>query len=106
KAIPQEDTHGSAGAVAFSRDGKTLAIAYSSRVVRLIETSSGRELATLTAPHPLGVSWLCFSPDGSGLAAACANHVIQVWDLRWIRQQLANINLDWDQPVYPRAAKV
>jgi tetratricopeptide (TPR) repeat protein len=28
-------------------------------------------------------------------------HVIQVWDLRRIRQQLADLSLDWDLPPYP-----
>src|SRR5262249_31160355 len=33
------------------------------------------------------------------------NHIIQVWDLRQIRQQLAAMGLDWDLPPYPPAAK-
>jgi WD40 repeat protein len=45
-----------------------------------------------------------FSPDGSQLAAAQANKQVQLWDLRLIRQELAQMNLDWDMPPYPPAA--
>jgi WD40 repeat protein len=101
KVLFQDESLGDAGAMAFSRDGKVLAVAYSSRLVRLVEPSSGLELATLNAPHPLGIAWLGFSPDGTHLAAACSNHQIQVWDLALIRRQLAEISLDWDAPSYP-----
>jgi WD40 repeat protein/Tfp pilus assembly protein PilF len=90
--------------LAFSPDGKILASAAggpSSQPVRLVEPSSGREFATLSVPNPEWILWLCFSPDGSQLAAACSGHGIRVWDLRLIRQQLADIGLDWDLPPYP-----
>jgi tetratricopeptide (TPR) repeat protein len=44
---------------------------------------------------------LCFNQDGSLLAAATAHHLIQLWDLRKIRRQLATMGLDWDLPPYP-----
>ena len=101
RVIPRGEARGNSKALAFSRDGKVLAIAYSSRVIRLVEPSTGRELATLAAPHAVGVARLCFSPDGSRLAAACSNHVIQVWDLARVRRGLAEMGLDWDAPPYP-----
>jgi WD40 repeat protein len=92
---------GSSGPVAFSRDSKLLAIAYASRVIQLVEMATGRKLATLAAPDPRQVVWLCFNAEGTHLAAASSEHVIQVWDLRLIRQRLAEMNLDWHLPPYP-----
>ena len=40
-------------------------------------------------------------PDGSRLAVACGTHVIQLWDLRRIRNQLSTIGLDWNRTAYP-----
>jgi WD40 repeat protein len=85
-----------AGPLAFSTDGKILAIAQSFRDVRLIETASGRELATLAAPEPHPIRWLCFRPDGEQLAVACEKGVLQLWHLRRLRQRLTEIGLDWD----------
>jgi WD40 repeat protein len=90
--------------LAFTRDGTLLAITTNMRSVRLVDPQTRHEIATLTAPDPQPISWLCFSPDGSQLAAATAAHVIHLWDLRRIRQQLAEMNLDWELPPY-RSAK-
>jgi WD40 repeat protein len=69
--------------------------------VQLIDPPTGRPLATLAAPDPQLISWLCFSPDGGRLAVACEGRVVQVWDLRSIRRKLAAMNLDWDLPPLP-----
>jgi WD40 repeat protein len=84
------------GPLAFTTDGKMLAIAHARREVRLIETATRRELATLIAPEPLELRWLCFRPDGEQLAVACANRVLQLWDLRRIRKRLSEMGLDWE----------
>jgi hypothetical protein len=72
--------------------------------VQLIDPTTGRALATLQAPEPRQVSWLCFSPDGDRLAVATTGDHVQLWDLRLIRRQLAAMGLDWDQPPDPPAA--
>jgi serine/threonine protein kinase/WD40 repeat protein/tetratricopeptide (TPR) repeat protein len=92
--------------LAFSADGKILAIvpdSLSAEPVRLIDPSTGQQFATLALPYPERVRWLCFSPDGSQLAACCSGHGIRVWDLRLIRQQLVDMGLDWELPPYPPA---
>jgi WD40 repeat protein len=89
--------------LAFTPDGSLLAITSNYSSVRLIDSTTDREVATLTAPDPQPISWLCFSPDGSQLAAATEAHVIHLWDLRRIRQQLAEMHLDWDLPPYKPA---
>jgi serine/threonine protein kinase/WD40 repeat protein len=89
-------------AMAFDPRGSLLAISQSRYFIRLVEPATGRELATLEPPSPEPLSWLCFTPDGSQLAVACNTHVVQLWDLRRVREQLAAIGLDWDLPPCPR----
>jgi WD40 repeat protein len=84
------------GPRAFTAEGHTLAIAPTRRLVRLVESSTGRTLADLTAPDPLPITCLCFSPTDRYLVVATASHVIHVWDLRLVRQQLAEMGLDWE----------
>jgi WD40 repeat protein len=81
---------------AFTPDGKILAIGLGERGVRLLAAGTSRELATL----PVGrlITHLCFSPDGTQLLVTHEPGYSQLWDLRLIRQQLAAMNLDWDQP--------
>jgi Tfp pilus assembly protein PilF len=89
------------GPLAFSKDGRMLAIAHSGQNVRLIDPDSAKEIATLSAPDPQIIMDLCFNEDGSLLAAATGHQQIQLWDLREIRRQLATMGLDWDLPPYP-----
>jgi serine/threonine protein kinase/WD40 repeat protein/tetratricopeptide (TPR) repeat protein len=96
--VPRDSAGYLLGPVAFSRDGKMAAVGYTPRLIRLIDAESGRELATLAAPVPEQLRSLCFTPDGSRLLAGTANGVIQLWDVRRIREQLRAIGLDWDPP--------
>jgi WD40 repeat protein len=87
--------------VAFTRAGRLLAIDDGGRV-RLVDPDSGREVATLDAGTGSSTGFFCmaFSPDGTRLTAG-RDHVIHLWDLRRIREQLAPLDLDWDWPSYP-----
>jgi WD40 repeat protein len=88
-------------AMAFSRDGRLIALDDGGRV-RLVDPDSGREVATLDAGTGPSAGFVClaFSPDGTHLAAG-RDHIIHLWDLRRIREQLAALGLDWDAPPYP-----
>jgi WD40 repeat protein len=86
------------GPVAFASDGRTPAITPNGRNVRLIDPATGRTLADLTAPDPLPISCLCFSPDDHDLVVAYSTRVIHRWDLHLIREQLAEMGLDWETP--------
>jgi serine/threonine protein kinase/WD40 repeat protein len=88
----------SPGPVAFSRDGKMLAITHDSRLIKLIEPDTGRELATLTPSVPQHITALSFTPDNSQLATATSEGLIQLWDLRRCREQLGTMEIDWDEP--------
>jgi serine/threonine protein kinase/WD40 repeat protein len=98
RVIPVESP--GTGPLALTRDGTVLAITPSPHLVRLLDTGTGQELATLQAPESRNIVCLCFSSDGRHLAAGCGNQVIQVWDLGLIRRELAAIGLDWDLPAY------
>jgi serine/threonine protein kinase/WD40 repeat protein len=85
------------GNILFSRDGKLLAIAHTRTVVKLVNPATGQELATLP---PVG-NPLCLSADGSLLVTAGEEAAVLVWDLRFIREQLKHMGLDWGSPPYP-----
>ena len=96
--LPRENAGKSVGWIVFSPDGKMLAVLHSMTEVRLVDPATGREFARLpTAGGPY-----CFSPDGSQLVTyAGRDGAFQVWDLRLIRRQLKEMDLDWDLPPYP-----
>jgi serine/threonine protein kinase/WD40 repeat protein/Tfp pilus assembly protein PilF len=87
--------------MAFTSDGSMMAMAESRYSVRLVDPANGLPWATLISPNPQPLTGLSFSPDGSQLAAACSTHVVQCWNLRNIREQLASLGLDWDLPQSP-----
>ncbi|HTK78195.1 MAG TPA: protein kinase [Gemmataceae bacterium] len=102
REIQRDGAWGGRGPIAFSADGRVAAIAQSRSRVRLVDTATGRELASLEAtPSPAIIDGLCFTRAGDRLIATQAAQGIHVWDLRLIRQRLDEIRLDWDAPAYP-----
>ena len=97
RALPR-DCADLPGIIAFRPDGKLLAICRSAWAVQLIEPDTGREVATLTPPDAGIITAACFSPDGTRLAVATSDRVIQLWNLRLIGQRLAGMGLDWAPP--------
>jgi WD40 repeat protein len=89
-------SHPAPGALAFSPSGRLLAVARSPRLAQLVSAATGEEIALLSAPNELMITGFCFSADESRLAVATENQAVQLWDLRVIRRQLAEIGLDWD----------
>jgi WD40 repeat protein/serine/threonine protein kinase len=101
RTIPRHDSLASTGPLAFSRDGRLLALARTTREVGLVDPVTGQELAVLAPPDSATISWLSFSPDGSRLAVATVDQVVYLWDLGLIRRQLAAMNLDWELAAPP-----
>jgi tetratricopeptide (TPR) repeat protein len=85
----------------FSPDGRQLIVQDSSKILRLVETETGRTLARLESPDLCLVEGGAFSPDGSRLVMTTNDGpAVHVWDLRAIRRHLAPMGLDWDAPAY------
>jgi signal transduction histidine kinase len=87
---------GSGLPLAFSPDGRMLAVLKNPHAVELLEAPTGRELVTLEAPTSIPIWWLRFSPDGTSLLALECERQIQVWNLKNIHKELARLGLDWD----------
>jgi WD40 repeat protein len=83
------------GIISFTPDSSKIAIALDQDTVQLMETTSGRELATLRAPELHEISGLQFTPDGNRLVVSYVSSQVDVWDLALLRQGLATMNLEW-----------
>lgn len=86
------------GAMAFTGDNKNLAFTRTRQQVQLREAFGTEKFLDFIAPVPQSVNSIRLALDGSVLATASARDVVQVWKLKTIRQHLAAINLDWNQP--------
>ena len=99
RAIPADETGVAAWLPTFSPDGRMLAVARrGNREIQLLDTETLHELARLVPADPQPFTYLTFSPDGRRLAASCATHVVQLWDIGLIRKELRKLNLDWSHP--------
>lgn len=87
------------GQLSFSPDGSHLATIATNYQVQLIDPNNGQSLATLHSPIPCLVSGLRFSPTGTHLAVLTETNRVFLWNLKLIRQQLRDMNLDWTNPV-------
>jgi len=88
--------------LAFSPDSATIAIVAKDLRIELHDVVTGRLWVTLEPTRSGALSWLEFSPDGTQLLALeRGTGEIQIWDLRQIRSELADLYLDWDAPKYP-----
>jgi serine/threonine protein kinase/WD40 repeat protein len=92
------------GWVAFSPDGKLMAVEMAPAVLHLKEVATGRTVAQLEDPHGDRANWQGFTPDGTQLVVL-SNYAsaIHIWDLRAIRTRLKGMGLDWDWPEFPPA---
>ena len=74
--------------VAFSPDGKTLAVGNRDQTVTLWDVATGRRQAPLLgADHSEGVNAVAISPDGKTLASGSDDNTIKLWDLPTRRER-------------------
>ena len=86
---------------AFTGDGRLMALGIAPDQVMLADAATGRELARMTSSSSVNPDPMAFSPDGTKLVARTSHGTALIWDLRRIRDQLAQHGLDWDAPPYP-----
>jgi serine/threonine protein kinase/WD40 repeat protein/tetratricopeptide (TPR) repeat protein len=97
-SLARENAGKTRGWIVFAPDSKMVALLHGVSEVRLVDPGTGHEFARL----PAGGTPYCFSPDGSQLVTyAGRTGAMHVWDLRLIRRQLQEMDLDWDLPPYP-----
>jgi serine/threonine protein kinase/WD40 repeat protein len=90
------------GGFTFSPDSRLLAINDVLSGIRLLETTTGREVARLTGPDSVWYQPTCFTPDGTRLVTTSSGYTgLYVWDLRLIRRHLKELGLDWEWPEFP-----
>ncbi|MGH9360338.1 MAG: WD40 repeat domain-containing protein, partial [Thermoanaerobaculia bacterium] len=102
--VQREGAGDTTGPMAFTGDGKLMALARSRSLVELVDPATGRSVARLEAPSSKGANDLAFSPSGARLAVVIGLGWIQLWDLRRIRERLAEVGLDWELPSLPARA--
>lgn len=86
---------GDGAVVDLTPDGKMaiLIMPSTNDTFRLVEVATGRELARLQSPEQsVGISEL--TPDGNQIVFQ-SDYRVCIWDLRRVRQRLADIGLDW-----------
>ena len=67
--------------------------------IALVELATGRELARINDPDGASSYRIEFSPDGMQLIGVLSDQpYIRIWDLRSVRQRLAELDLDWSPP--------
>ena len=94
-ALPIERNTAAEYAAAISADGRWLAVNQNDREIHLIDIATRRTLASLEGPGTSRILDVCFSPDGTYLAAARDRGEVQVWHLKRLRSELGAVDLDW-----------
>jgi len=70
--------------LAFSPDGRAIALGCSDQAVRVWEVATGKELHHFGG-RPIPVGQLAFAPDGRSLFAGGSGGPVRCWDLTGIR---------------------
>jgi WD40 repeat protein len=87
------------GHIAFSPDGKLMALELTPAVIHLMDSATFRTVARLEDPHGDRSKWQGFTPDGTQLVVVTDHaKAIHIWNLRAIRARLKEMNLDWEWP--------
>lgn len=94
REIRRDTASALSGVTAFDPEGRIMAVTHTLRQIRLLETATGRPLATLDAPTPERITAMTFSRDGRLLAAATGNAEVHLWKLAELRQGLRELGLD------------
>ena len=67
--------------------------------IALVELATGRELARIIDPDGERAVDIVFSPDGTQLITILSDQPhVRIWNLRSVRNRLAELDLDWSPP--------
>src|SRR5262245_61062403 len=66
--------------VAFSPDGKLLAVGYSTLGLRLYDLSTGKQVFK-ARPSRVGITSVCFTQDGKAVVSGDERGAVQVWEI-------------------------
>ena len=83
------------GRMAFSPDGTLMALSSSSAEVSLYDARTLKKIATLDSPLTPFDCVLAFSADSHHLAVAGGVSRVVIWDLDWLKDELAKDGLGW-----------
>jgi WD40 repeat protein len=89
------------GHVAFTSDGRLMALELTPGVIDLKAVATGQTLARLENPRGDASTWMAFTSDDQLIVAAQYANTISRWDLPACRARLKAMNLDWDWPEFP-----
>ncbi len=81
-------------AVALSAGAETIFTGGEDGLLRVLDGKNGRELARWRA-HGAAVTALTLSSDGKLLVSGARDGTLRVWNIPWIREELAKLGLDW-----------
>jgi WD40 repeat protein len=79
---------------ALSPDNQWVAAGGEDRLIHLLEVATGQELARWQG-HAAPVTVLSFSRDGRTLVSGGQDGMLKLWDLPYIRKELAGLGLNW-----------
>jgi WD40 repeat protein len=95
RRLTRSHTSTGPGNLAFSPDGRLLALARTRAEVALYDYPSLRELAAFEAPRAPAIVFLTFDTTGRHLAVSSTLNRVHLWDLAQMRRELAQLGLDW-----------
>jgi WD40 repeat protein len=98
RAWPSELGGRNAGAIAYSPDGRYVALALGANSLQLRDGRDYAELVRLEPPMALSLEALGWSPDSTRLYVHQAGHRVCYWSLPELRGELAKLGLDWAEP--------
>lgn len=81
-------------AFTLSGEGRYVISGGEDGLLHVLSVESGKEVARWKA-HDSAVTAMTFSPDGKLLVSGARDGTLRVWNLPWIRSELAKLGLDW-----------
>jgi len=79
-------------------DSRSVMANYDGQSICLRHARDGEPFLWLRHPIPLPPAWLDLTPNGRWLTASCLGHVLQIWDLARLEDEMKKLGLPWRGP--------